>query len=251
VQANSGIMAATGTPESGPLKTGTVFLDYGTGTTAAFAISSALYQRDRTGMGQYIDVSMLDVAIMLQAANVTGYTVTGKVPGLGGNAHKYASSELYETKQGKLMLGAANPGQHRRLMAALGLPHLAHRSYAQRTAQRTEETAAIAEKLMERTAAEWEGYLQDRHVPAAVLRPLDEMLDDPQLETRGVLHRHDAVDGVGGPVTVPVSAFTFADGGPAVNTPPQRLGADTASVLTKLGYSDEQIAALRKDKTIG
>lgn len=250
IQANAGIMSSTGTPESGPLKTGTVFMDYGTGTTAAFALASALFQRAQTGQGQFIDVAMLDVAIIFQAANATGYFVAGKKPGLGGNGHKYASSELYETKKGQLMLGAANPGQHRRLMAALGLDRFAHQSYQQRDAQREEETAAIAAKLKEKTAAEWESYLQDRHVPAAILRPMDEMFEDPQLETRGVLHRHEKVEGVDGPVTVPVSPFTFAEGGPQVDTPPRPLGADTEAVLGELGYDAETIADLRKDGVI-
>ncbi|MFL2687244.1 MAG: CaiB/BaiF CoA transferase family protein [Alphaproteobacteria bacterium] len=250
IQANSGIMSSTGTPESGPIKTGTVFMDYGTGTTAAFALSAALYQRAQTGEGQYIDVSMLDVAVVLQAASITGHSVSGKVPGLGGNKHKYASSELYQTKEGQLMLGAANPGQHRRFMAALGLDHFAHQSYAQRDAQRAEETEAIAEKLMEKTAIEWEVYLQKRHVPAAILRPMDEMLEDPQLKTRGVLHTHKTVENVDGPVTVPVSAFTFAEGGPKVDEPPHPLGADTEAVLGELGYGESEIAAFRKEGTV-
>ncbi len=250
IQANSGIMSSTGTPESGPIKTGTVFMDYGTGTTAAFALSAALYQRAQTGEGQYIDVSMLDVAIILQAASITGHSVSGKVPGLSGNKHKFASSELYQTKEGQLMLGAANPGQHRRFMAALGLNHFAHQSYAHRDAQRAEETKAIAEKLMAKTAVEWEVYLQERHVPAAILRPMNEMLKDPQLKTRGVLHKHKTVEHVDGPVTVPVSAFTFAKGGPKVNAPPRPLGADTKAVLGELGYGESDIAAFRKQGAI-
>ncbi|HAT34769.1 MAG TPA: hypothetical protein DCS82_03560 [Rhodospirillaceae bacterium] len=148
------------------------------------------------------------------------------------------------------MLGAANPGQHRRFVEALGLDEFAHQSYEQRDAQRAEETAAIAAKLKEKTAAEWESYLQDKHVPAAILRPMDEMFGDPQLDTRGILHRHEEVEGVDGPVTVPVSAFTFAEGGPKVDSPPRPLGADTDSVLGELGYDAQSIADFRKDGVI-
>ena len=148
------------------------------------------------------------------------------------------------------MLGAANPGQHRRFVTALGLHHFAHQSYAQRDAQRAEETEAIAEKLKEKTAIEWEVYLQERHIPAAILRPMDEMLEDPQLKTRGVLHKHKTVENVDGPVTVPVSAFTFAEGGPKVDEPPHPLGADTEVVLGELGYGESEIAAFRKEGTV-
>ena len=123
-------------------------------------------------------------------------------------------------------------------------------SYAHRDAQRAEETKAIAEKLMAKTAVEWEVYLQERHVPAAILRPMNEMLKDPQLKTRGVLHKHKTVEHVDGPVTVPVSAFTFAKGGPKVNAPPRPLGADTKAVLGELGYGESDIAAFRKQGAI-
>ncbi len=250
IQANSGIMSTTGTTETAPIKTGIQFMDYATGTMGAFAISSALYQRGQTGKGQYIDVSMLDVAMILQASHITGYTLTGHAPTAKGNWHRYASSQLYETKEGQIMLGAANPGQHRRLMKALNLDHLANQSYQQRDAQREEETAALTEKFKEKTAVEWESYLQAQHVPAAILRPMKEMLNDPQLETRGILHRHENVEGVGKPVTVPIAAFTYKEGGPRVDTPPPKLGADTDQILSDLGYSAADIAALRDEGAI-
>ena len=148
------------------------------------------------------------------------------------------------------MLGAANPGQHRRLMKALGLKKFAHQSYQQRDAQREEETAALTEKLKEKTAQEWETYLQDHHVPAAILRPMKDMLTDPHLETRGLLHRHDHIESIGKAATVPIAAFTYKEGGPRVDTPPPTLGADTDHILRDLGYSAEDISTLRKDGAI-
>lgn len=250
IQANSGIMSTTGTAESAPLKTGIQFMDYATGTMGAFAISSALFQREQTGEGQYIDVSMLDVAAIMSASHITSYSVTGHALQAKGNWHKYASSQLYETKDGLLMLGAANPGQHRRLMKALGLDQFAHESYEQRDAQREEETAALKEKLKEKTAQEWEVYLQERHVPAAILRSMPEMLDDPHLDHRGVLHEYDTIESIGTGATVPVAAFTYKDGGPQIDTPPPTLGADTDQILEDLGYSMADITSLRDDGAI-
>lgn len=246
IQANSGLMVMTGTPETAPVKTGTQVLDFSTGLMAAFAISGALYQRTHTGRGQYVDVSMLDTAMILIASHLTGYFLTGHQPQAKGNWHRYASSELYDTKDGKLMLGAANPGQHKRLMAALGLDHLAQASYEKRDEQRAAESTAIAAKLQEKTAPEWEAYLQERHVPAAVLRTMGEMLEDPQIRVRNILHLHENVPGVGKPVTVPVAAFKYAEGGPRVDTPPRQLGEDTDDILEGLGYGEEEIQALRE-----
>jgi crotonobetainyl-CoA:carnitine CoA-transferase CaiB-like acyl-CoA transferase len=104
----------------------------------------------------------------------------------------------------------------------------------------------IAHKMKEKTADEWENYLEDRHIPAARVRELRETLADPQLKHRGLLHRHDSVPGVGKPVTVPVAAFKFAHDGPSLERPPARMGEHTDAVLTSAGYGADEIAALRK-----
>ena len=250
IQALSGIMAMTGTPEVSPLKTGTQVIDYATGTMAAFAISSALFQRERTGKSQYIDCSMLDVALMMLASNITGHMYTGKLPPLSGNQHTYASNSLYDAKDGKVMLAASNKGQHKRLFEALGRPELGDKDYEYRSDNRESEAVELRRIMAERTAQEWEDYLQSSHVPAGRVRGLNEALDDPQLEFRDILHRHDAVPGVDGPLTVPKCAFKLAHGGPSIETPPPRLGAHNEAVLRELGYTEADIAALRAEGVI-
>ncbi|PYM11761.1 MAG: formyl-CoA transferase, partial [Candidatus Rokuibacteriota bacterium] len=102
----------------------------------------------------------------------------------------------------------------------------------------------------EKTADEWETYLQSRHVPATRVRELREALADPHLESRRVLHRHEDVPGVGKAVTVPLAAFTFAHDGPSIERPPARVGEHTDEVLTSVGYADAEIAALRRTGAI-
>jgi crotonobetainyl-CoA:carnitine CoA-transferase CaiB-like acyl-CoA transferase len=99
--------------------------------------------------------------------------------------------------------------------------------------------------MKEKTAAEWEDYLQARHVPAARVRELHEALADPHLKNRGVLHKHADAPGVGKDLTVPLAAFKFAHGGPSIERPPPRLGEHTDEVLTAVGYDIKRIAALR------
>src|SRR4030095_8810328 len=96
----------------------------------------------------------------------------------------------------------------------------------------------------------WETYLQSKHVPAARVRELREALADPHLQTRGVLHRHADVPGVGKPVTVPLAAFKFAHDGPSIERPPARVGEHTEEVLAAVGYTSDQIAALRRSGAI-
>jgi crotonobetainyl-CoA:carnitine CoA-transferase CaiB-like acyl-CoA transferase len=104
--------------------------------------------------------------------------------------------------------------------------------------------------MKERTADEWESYLQARHVPATRVRELREALADPHLESRRVLHRHQRVPGVDKPVTVPLAAFTFAHDGPSIERPPARVGEHTDEVLAAVGYTAEEIAALRRSGAI-
>src|SRR6266568_3339770 len=232
IQATSGLMAMTGTEEVNPIKFGAPAVDYATGTMAAFALASALFQRERTGKGQRIDLAMLDVAMILMSSHLTGYLRNGAEPRPHGNKQPYATNSGYETKEGMVMIGASNLGQQRRLWEALERPDMA-----------TDDNEA-------RAADEWERFFQARHVPAARVRRMAEALADPHLEGRGNVHRHAGAAGVDGPFAVPVAAFKFAHGGPSIETPPPQFGADTDSVLAELSYTPAEIAELRASRAI-
>jgi len=241
----------TGTPDVNPIKTGAPVIDYATGTMCAFAISAALFQRERTGRGQYIDSSMLDVSMMLMGSHITSYLRTGSEPKPKGNRMDRASSQLYDAKDAPLMIAASNRGQHERLFKALGRPDIAAQSSNhEREEQYDKQTEELQKIIAQRTADEWEQYLQANHVPAGRVRHLSESLNDPQLATRGVLHRHEKIEGIEGSVTVPLAAFKFADGGPSIETPPPRLGQHTDEVLASLGYVKHDVAKLRAEGAI-
>src|ERR1700749_2263406 len=125
IQSTSGIMAMPGTPEANPIKIGAPAIDYATGTMGAYALSAALFQRERTGQGQRIDMAMLDVAMILMASHVTGYLRNGKHPKPHGNRHPHATNGAFKTKDGTLvMLGASNIRQQKRLWTLLGRPEM-------------------------------------------------------------------------------------------------------------------------------
>jgi crotonobetainyl-CoA:carnitine CoA-transferase CaiB-like acyl-CoA transferase len=251
IQATSGIMAATGTPEVNPIKFGAPAIDYATGTMGAFALSAALFQRERTGRGQHIDLAMLDVALMMQASHVAAFLRNGKGAKPSGNKHAHASNSAYQTKDGLVMLGASNIRQQKRLWTALGRPEMAKTDNEARLADRDHEEAVLNEIMLTRTADEWEAYLQSKHVPAARVRRMEETLADPHVATRGVVHHFpEGAPGVPGPFGVPVAAFKLAHGGPQVDRPPPEMGADTDAVLAELGYAPGDIAALRAQKAI-
>ena len=152
--------------------------------TGAFALSSALFQRERTGKGQRIDMAMLDVAMILMASHVTGYLRNGAHPKPHGNRHPHATNGAFATKDGTLvMLGASNIRQQKRLWTLLGRPDMAKNTNDERDADHAREIAVLEEIMLTRTADEWEEFLQARHVPAGRVRSMGEAIADPQLAT--------------------------------------------------------------------
>jgi crotonobetainyl-CoA:carnitine CoA-transferase CaiB-like acyl-CoA transferase len=126
VQAASGMMSINGTAETAPLKVGPPVVDYGTGLAAAFAIASALYQREHTGVGQHIDVSMLDTAFVLMGSVVTDVMTAGAKPRAHGNSYaSIPTNAAFETREGKLYIAAMQEHQVANLFRGLGREDLA------------------------------------------------------------------------------------------------------------------------------
>src|SRR5471030_699602 len=204
IQATSGIMAMTGTKDVNPIKFGSPAIDYATGMTGAFALSAALYQREKTGKCQRIDMAMLDVAMVLMSSHLTGYLRNGVHPKPHGNRHPHATNGAFATKNGLVMLGASNLRQQRRLWTLLGRPDMIKRTNDERDADHDREIKVLTQIMLTRTADEWEEFLQARHVPAARVRTMGEAVADPQLASRGIIHRHASAAGMEGSFGVPL-----------------------------------------------
>src|SRR5262245_48928823 len=179
-------------------------------------------------------MAMLDVAMILMSSHLTGYLHNGAHPKPHGNSHPHATNSAYDTKNGMVMLGASNLRQQRRLWGVLGRPEMTKRSNEERDADHEREVAVLTEIMLTRSAEEWEEFLQARHVPAARVRTMAEALADPQLAGRGIIHRHPAAAGMGA-LSVPLAAFTYAHGGPRIDTPPPVLGKHNDEIFAELG----------------
>jgi len=235
IQAASGIMAMSGTPDVNPIKCGVPFIDYATGTTAAFALAAALFHRQRTGQGQHIDVAMLDVALIMSSSFVVECARTGVSPKPRGNGHPhYATNDCYETKDGLIMLGAGNIAQQRRLWEALGQPEMVKTTNRERLEDRPREAEMLTAILAKRPGVEWEKLLRQHRVPASRVRTLSEAIQDPHVVHRDVVRKHASIPHAGEGSGIPTAAFRFATGGPKLSTPPPTLGQHNEEILGAL-----------------
>jgi len=168
------------------------------------------------------------------SSHLTGYLRNGVQPKPTGNRHSHATNGAFATKDGLLMLGASHLRQQARLWKLLGRPDMVKKTNDERDADRAREIAVLEEIMLTRSADDWEAFLQARHVPAARVRSMGEALADPQLATRGVIHRHAGGTGIEGGFGVPLAAFTFAHGGPQIDTPPPTLGQHNEEIFSEL-----------------
>jgi len=245
IQAVSGLMMVNGTADMVPMKVGTPAIDYSTGAMGAFALATALFQRERTGLGQYIDLSMLDTALMLLGAHLTNFSRSGREPKAGGNHHEFATVGLYDTADGKIQIAAINMRQQKRFWGLLGHPELIKDSNEERRAEAAREREILLPILRTKTAREWEDWFQANHIPAARVWTVPETLAHAQLESRDILHRFVDEPGIPGSITVPKAAFKLDHGGARIDRPPPRMGEHTEALLQELGYSADEIGALR------
>jgi crotonobetainyl-CoA:carnitine CoA-transferase CaiB-like acyl-CoA transferase len=187
-------------------------------------------------------MAMLDVAMILMSSHLTGYLRNGVHPKPHGNRHPHATNGAFATKDGLVMLGASNIRQQKRLWTLLGRPDMIKKTNDERDADHEREIAVLEEIMRTRTADEWEEFLQAHHVPAARVRSMGEAIADPQVSTRGVIHRHAGGHGVEGGFGVPLAAFTFGHGGPRIDTPPPTLGQHNEEILAELGIAPKKAA---------
>jgi len=191
IQAACGLMEATGTEDSGPIRAGAPVLDYGTALAASFAVSAALYERASSGQGNFIDVSMLETGLTLMSSSVTDYLKTGNAPKRRGNLANSRSpgAGSFPCKEGVMSLGVNEESHFTNLAVALNREDWMNDSrYAERDARKrhaSELAAEIETELGRKTAKEWEPVLQSAGVPAARLRSLPEALASSQVKTRG------------------------------------------------------------------
>lgn len=250
VQAYSGMMYLNGwEPDAPPLRVGAPIIDYGTGAQAAFAISAALFQREKTGIGQRIDLSMTDASLMMLTAHVTETIASGTASRPFGNEQPgRPSNSVYETADGWIALAGYTVPQFSALMRVLDYHDRADEVLGQTKAQLTQsaetDRGLILARIKDKSAAVWEEQFNAAQVPAARVRRIEETLAEEQISSRSVLQSYGDPLAEDGPDKLPVAAFSFAHSGPRLTGPPPKFGANSYDILTELGLDDRTIQRL-------
>lgn len=246
-QAMSGMMSITGEPDGPPMKHGMSIGDLAAGMWAAFAITSALYEREKSGRGQYLDVSLLDSLISWLTFVAAGHFATGQLPQRYGSGHPtLVPYQPFATADGYLMLAVGNDKQWQIFCRVAGLAAAAadprFATNAGRVVHRDEVVATVAAAMKERSTADWQQALEEAGVPCGPIYNLEQVFADPQVQARGMVVEFDhpvagRVKTVGTPVKLSRTA-------PQPPEPAPLLGEHTRAILREAGYSDREIDAL-------
>jgi crotonobetainyl-CoA:carnitine CoA-transferase CaiB-like acyl-CoA transferase len=250
IQAMSGIMAITGHPETGPTRAGFAVCDILSGATGAFAISSALFQRTHTGVGQFLDVSMLEASLAFLTTQVADYTVAGHRQLQAGNqaVSRKVTANLFRAKDSYLLLAVNDEKQYRALMTGIGRADVfddpRFSDWFQRKAHEAELREIIESALAVEDSKIWERRLNDAGAPCASIWKVEEIIDHPQIVARSAMQ---TVDSPYGPLRLMGSGFQMAHGGGRLDALAPEAGADTDAVLAEIGYDAAGIAGLRAE----
>ncbi len=242
VQAWGGLVSVNGAPESGPVRIGVPVVDLATGMNACMGILMALYERQGSGKGQFIDATLYDSAVALHQPHAPNYFMGGLKPQLFGNSHgNLAPYANFPTKGRNIVVGAGNDAQFRKLAQLLGKPGLADDPRFRTNKDRLANKPALEKELGALTAdRDGEAFATElmlNGVPSGAVLEVPDVMDHPHTRHRDMVWEKDGYRNVGNPVKLSRTP-------PAIRTKPKTFGQDTRAVLKEHGFADADIEAM-------
>ena len=247
LQAESGIMSATGEEDRPPVKVGVPVVDMATALYGAYAVVCALRVRDRDGVGQLIDLSLLEAGVSLAIWESGVYLTTGEIPGRLGSAHRLtAPYQAFRTKDGYIAVGATTPPTWPAFCRVLGLEDLLSDAGLATGSLRFGRRGELAERIervtVTKTTDDWMGALQDAGVPCGRINTYADVFADPHLAARGIFA--DIPDPVLGELRSIGSPLHLSKTPPRLLRSGPRLGEHSREILVEAGISPRDIDAL-------
>jgi crotonobetainyl-CoA:carnitine CoA-transferase CaiB-like acyl-CoA transferase len=250
IQAEGGIMSITGPEEGPPMKVGVAIVDITAGMYAAISILAALHERERSGQGQAIDISLLDAQVAWLANVGSNYLISGERPGRYGNAHpNIVPYETLPTANGWIAVGVGNDGQWRRLCELGGWDDLAaderFATNPGRVTHRAVLVPVLQERFRARPAGEWQADLLEAGIPCSRINSIDEVFASPQVSAREMVV--EVAHPTAGPLKIAGSPLKLSRTPVQLEGAPPLLGQHTDEVLgERLGLAAEELADLRE-----
>ena len=254
IQAYSGLMHLTGEPDGSPLRVGFSLVDLFTGMMAYGSIVTALYNRDKTGEGQWIEAALLDGQVATMSYHATGYMGTGVEPHRLGSGHpSLVPYQSFPASDGFFILGCANDGLWGRLCQAMERPDLLEdprfKTNTDRVAHRPECIETLSKVFSSKTVAEWVDTISDAGVPCGPINRVSDVVKDPQVLAREMIADlpHPNVPDL----KVPSSPMKLTETPATLRMAPPLLGQHNAQILGELGYTADQVKKLQEKGVIG
>ncbi|MGB3865689.1 MAG: CaiB/BaiF CoA-transferase family protein [Xanthobacteraceae bacterium] len=242
IQSMTGMMAATGSPESGPTRIGVALVDITTGLYATVGILMALAERAKSGKGQFLETTLFETGLAIMHPHTANYFFTGKPPALTGNEHpNLVPYSVFPARDGNIFMGVGNDGTFRKLCRELGRPELGTDPRFARNRDRLANRQALRDEL--------EAILKDHDseplcrrllaagLPAGPVQGIDKALTSEHARHRGDIIEKDWYKGVASPIRFERTKATL-------RRVPPKFGEHTEAVLAEYGYSSRQIADL-------